>query len=420
MNDNTIVKVEHVSKKFCRYLRTSMRYGMLDIAKSLLRMSTKPDRLRKNEFWAVDDVSFELKKGECLGIIGANGSGKSTLLKMLNGIYMPDKGKIEIVGRVGPLIELGAGFHPMLTGRENIYINGAILGMNKEEIDSKFDEIVSFANIGDFLNTPVKNYSSGMLVRLGFAVAAHCDQDILLVDEVLAVGDESFRGKCVAKMKEFMNAGGSTIFISHSMPTVQSITERVIWLQDATVKQEGTPESVISAYIRDTISGAAPGAVTLPASEEIVIRNVNMTNQRKDSSEFRHGDTVTMEIGYDCFQRLETPSFDILFQRRDNKELAIRLNTAHDDVRATIEVGKGIISCTLHDLLLLPGTYDILLSVLLLPTSTLGNKAAFTRQTIGFMEISSSQASWERIAPVVQNYPPYLPHHEWRINQPYP
>ena len=157
---------------------------MHDIGRNLLRMGTKPDKLRKDEFWAVDDVSFELRRGETLGIIGPNGSGKSTILKMLNGIFMPDKGKIEINGRMGALIEVGAGFHPMLTGRENIYVNAAIRGMTKEDVDDKFDDIIEVADIGDFIDTPVKHYSSGMYVRLGFAVAVHCEPDVLLVDVV--------------------------------------------------------------------------------------------------------------------------------------------------------------------------------------------------------------------------------------------
>jgi len=184
------ITVDHVSKKYCKSLKRSMLYGVTDIGRNTLGLSSHSGNLRKSEFWAVDDVSFEVKKGETLGIIGPNGSGKTTLLKMLNGIFWPDKGKITVKGRVGALIEVGAGFHPLLTGRENIYINAAILGMTKEEVDEKFDDIVEFADIGDFLDTPVKFYSRGMYVRLGFAVAVHCEPDILLVDEVLAVGDK--------------------------------------------------------------------------------------------------------------------------------------------------------------------------------------------------------------------------------------
>ncbi|MFC2051136.1 ABC transporter ATP-binding protein [Chloroflexota bacterium] len=162
MDDEITIKVDHVSKKFCRYLKRSMLYSMQDIGRNLLGMSTKSDKLRKDEFWAVDYVSFEVRRGETLGIIGANGSGKTTLLRMLNGIFMPEKGKIEVKGRVGALIDIGAGFHPMLTGRENIYIKGTILGMSNKEMYDKFDGIVAFADIGDFLGMPVKNYSSGM------------------------------------------------------------------------------------------------------------------------------------------------------------------------------------------------------------------------------------------------------------------
>jgi len=185
MDDEIAIKVDHVSKKYCKSLKRAMVYGVTDIGRNTLGLSSHSENLRKHEFWAVDDISFEVRKGETLGIIGSNGSGKTTLLKMLNGIFWPDKGKITINGRVGALIEVGAGFHPLLTGRENVYINAAILGMTKEEVDEKFDSIIEFADIGDFLDTPVKFYSSGMYVRLGFAVAVHCEPDILLVDEVL-------------------------------------------------------------------------------------------------------------------------------------------------------------------------------------------------------------------------------------------
>ena len=193
MKNDVLVKVEGVSKKFCRNLKRSLWYGVKDISSELFG-STKNSQLRPKEFWAVDDVSFELKRGECLGLIGHNGAGKSTLLKMLNGLIKPDKGKITMKGRIGALIELGAGFNPILTGRENIYNNGAVLGFSKKEIDAKFDAIIEFAEIDDFIDTPVQNYSSGMKVRLGFAVAAQMEPDVLIIDEVLAVGDVGFRG----------------------------------------------------------------------------------------------------------------------------------------------------------------------------------------------------------------------------------
>jgi len=192
MQNDVIVEVDHLSKKYCKSLRRSMRYGIEDIGRNLLGLRSRSGVLREGEFWALNNISFQIKKGEVVGIIGPNGSGKTTLLKLLNGIFWPDQGKITVCGKIGVLIELGAGFHPSLTGRENIYINAAILGMTKDEVNEKFDSIIDFADIGDFIDTPVKHYSSGMFVRLGFAVAVHSDPDILLIDEVLAVGDVQF------------------------------------------------------------------------------------------------------------------------------------------------------------------------------------------------------------------------------------
>jgi ABC-type polysaccharide/polyol phosphate transport system ATPase subunit len=210
-----------------------MWYGATDIVRDGFCWHNNTGRLRKKEFWAVDDVSFELKRGEVLGIIGPNGSGKSTILKMLNGIILPDKGTITVRGRVGALIALGAGFHPQLTGRENVYINGAILGMTKREIDKKFDEIVEFSELREFLDTPVKHYSSGMYVRLAFSVAVHLDPDILLIDEVLSVGDIGFRSKSYDFIRRLQHKGVSIILISHNLPAVYEMCERtmLLWLE---------------------------------------------------------------------------------------------------------------------------------------------------------------------------------------------
>ncbi len=214
----TLIKVEDVSKKFCRSLKKSLWYGMQDLGREITgRRHGGEGQLRPDEFWAVNDISFELKRGECMGLIGANGAGKSTLLKILNGLIKPDRGQITIQGRIGALIELGAGFNPILTGRENIYVNGSVLGFTRQEIDEKFDSIVEFSEIAEFLDTPVQNYSSGMKVRLGFAVAAQMEPDVLLIDEVLAVGDTGFRMKCLNRIHELLESS-AVIFVSHSMP----------------------------------------------------------------------------------------------------------------------------------------------------------------------------------------------------------
>ena len=245
MINDTNIKIDGVSKKYCLSLRQTMAYGIRDVLKNAAGLPSASQMLRKGEFWALDNVYFEVKKGETNGIIGANGSGKTTLLKLLNGIFMPDKGRIEIEGRVGALIELGAGFHPLLTGRENIYVNGAIYGMSKKEIDKQFDAIVNFAEIGDFIDAPVKHYSSGMYVRLGFAVAVHCEPDILLIDEVLAVGDENFQNKCFNKIGELRKKGVTTIFVSHNMHHISAITEHVVLLAKGTSRYfNNTPEAI--------------------------------------------------------------------------------------------------------------------------------------------------------------------------------
>src|ERR1051326_1476368 len=229
MNRDNLIEVESVSKKFCRSLKRSLWYGVQDIGAELMGR-VKSQSLRKDEFWAVDDVSFELRRGDCLGLIGYNGAGKSTLLKMLNGLIKPDKGQIIIKGRVGALIELGTGFNPVLTGRENIYNNGAVLGLTQKEITEKFDSIVDFAEIGDFLDTPVQNYSSGMKVRLGFAVASHMEPDVLLVDEVLAVGDMSFLMKCYNQMDHLLQ-NTAMILVSHSMPQIARMATQIMLME---------------------------------------------------------------------------------------------------------------------------------------------------------------------------------------------
>ena len=249
MDRETVISVENVSKKYCKSLKKSMYYGAMDIGRNMLGLSSRSEKLRKDEFWALNDISFEVKKGETLGIIGPNGSGKTTMLKLLNGIFWPDKGKITVKGRVGALIELGAGFHPLLTGRQNVYINAAILGMKKKEVDKKFDDIVEFAGIGDFIETPVKFYSSGMFVRLGFAVAVYCEPDILVIDEVLAVGDIQFQIKCFRKMAYLKEMRKTIIIVTHDLRVIQRHTERVILLNKGAVYGVDVPKDAVNKYL---------------------------------------------------------------------------------------------------------------------------------------------------------------------------
>ena len=249
MSDEPVVKVEGVSKKFCRRLRYSLWYGLVDLAAELTARNGHGNlALRRAEFLAVDDVCFELRSGECVGLIGHNGAGKSTLLKMLNGLVRPDKGRISMRGRVGALIELGAGFSPILTGRENIYINGAVLGFSKSEIDAKFDEIVDFAELRDAIDAPVQTYSSGMYVRLGFAVAAQLNPDIFLIDELLAVGDVAFRMKCFQHLLEIKNTGKTIVVVSHNMIDMNRVCDRVVVLDDGRKIFDGDVSTGIATY----------------------------------------------------------------------------------------------------------------------------------------------------------------------------
>lgn len=216
---DVLIRAEGVSKKFCRSFKRSLWYGVQDVVSELNPFSPSSaggssEELRQEEFWAVSDVTFELRRGECLGLIGHNGAGKTTLLRMLNGLIKPDRGRIEIKGRVGAIIALGAGFNPLLSGRENVYVYGSVLGLTKHDIDRQIDDIIDFAELEDFIDAPVQSYSSGMQVRLGFAVATAMQPDVLLLDEVLAVGDMSFRHKCFNRINKIIKQC-AVIFVSH-------------------------------------------------------------------------------------------------------------------------------------------------------------------------------------------------------------
>ncbi|MBD1874005.1 ABC transporter ATP-binding protein [Nodosilinea sp. FACHB-131] len=257
---DTVIRVENLSKKYIigqqqqeRY--TALRDVLANKAKDITQIfnpKTKHQKSNSEEFWALKDVSFEVKRGDRIGIIGRNGAGKSTLLKVLSRITEPTRGHISIKGRVASLLEVGTGFHPELTGRENIYLNGAILGMSKLDIHRQFDAIVAFAEVEKFLDTPVKRYSSGMYVRLAFSVAAHLEPEILVVDEVLAVGDAAFQKKCLGKMEDVAEKEGRTVlFVSHNMATIQSLCNQVIFLNNGQVQAIGNPGAIIQLYLNE-------------------------------------------------------------------------------------------------------------------------------------------------------------------------
>ncbi len=238
MKNNIAISFNKVGKKFKKGRKLFLKQALLDFFKPQAQ----------EEFWALKDASFKVPIGQSIGIIGVNGSGKSTILKLIAGVLTPNKGKIEVNGRISPLIELGAGFHPELSGRDNIYLNGTILGLSKKEIDERFKDIVDFSEIADFIDTPVKHYSSGMYMRLGFSIAIHINPEILLVDEILAVGDIGFQEKCLKKMEQFHQNGVTIVIISHSMELVQRFCQRVILLDKGKIIDDGKSEKVIDKY----------------------------------------------------------------------------------------------------------------------------------------------------------------------------
>ncbi len=248
MNKAWTVRTEGLSKKFGRTLRSAMKYGLVDCGKRLVGMPAHPDILRSDEFWALDDIEFELEQGEALGIMGVNGSGKTTLLRILNGTFAPDRGCARLRGRVGALIAAGAGFSPMLTGRENIYVNGALVGMRPKEIDAKLEEIVDFAQLEEFIDMPVRNYSSGMSVRLGFSVAVMSHPEVLLIDEVLAVGDLSFQKKCFEYLQLLKRNGTSIMLVSHAIGAIWAVCDRGLYLHQGKQEMSGDLEAVCKCY----------------------------------------------------------------------------------------------------------------------------------------------------------------------------
>jgi lipopolysaccharide transport system ATP-binding protein len=362
MND-IVIKAEHVSKKFCKSLRYVMTYGALDITKDFFSIISKTEELRNGEFLAVNDVSFELKRGETLGIIGHNGAGKSTILKMLNGIYMPDKGRIQINGRVGALIEVGAGFHPMLTGRENIYVSGAILGISKKEIKKRFDDIVDFADIGDFLDTPVKYYSSGMYVRLGFAVAVFCEPDILLVDEVLAVGDKDFQIKCFQKISELVKNGVSIILISHNEYTIVEYTSKALFLKEGKQMFLGESEEAVTHYInnllqekKDRNEKELKGHAVNLRKKKIVgvtFRNSKMETIKKITC----GDALIVDFKYEVNEEIKNPIFGISFY--SNKQLMVGLFNSCASISLPPINGPGVVRLSVDSFLVPSGVYQV-------------------------------------------------------------
>jgi homopolymeric O-antigen transport system ATP-binding protein len=314
-----VISVENLSKRYIighqkqeRY--TALRDVLANGARSLANRLCHPFASPQNdptheEFWALKDVSFDIQQGDRVGIIGRNGAGKSTLLKILSRITEPTAGRVKIKGRVASLLEVGTGFHPELTGRENIFLNGAILGMSKAEIKSKFDEIVAFAEVERFLDTPVKRYSSGMYVRLAFAVAAHLEPEILIVDEVLAVGDAQFQKKCLGKMEEVGQEGRTVLFVSHNMGALRSLCDRAVLLRDGSLAAEGETETIISEYVKNFQHGVSSEVCFEFPDDAFDVRPLRLKIFGKDDREtaqFRIGEVWKFRLEFEVSTKINS------------------------------------------------------------------------------------------------------------------
>jgi lipopolysaccharide transport system ATP-binding protein len=370
-----VIRVKNISKE---YRLGTISHGTLyrDLQSGWARFRGKEDPNAKlgaattggakntgDRFLALNDVSFDVEQGETLGIIGRNGAGKSTMLKILSQVTAPTTGCIRIRGRIASLLEVGTGFHPELSGRENIFLNGAILGMRKAEIEEKFDEIVRFSEIDRFIDTPVKRYSSGMYVRLAFAVAAHLEPEILVVDEVLAVGDASFQKRCLGKMEDVAKGGRTVIFVSHNMGAIKKICSRAILLDEGRIVADGNSDQVVNQYLNSVYDRAALFSPK-PGSEyqDIVIEKALLKNgQGEVTTSFRPYDDLQVEIHYHALKRIPRPYFwiEVISSRAD----LFGANMLFDGARPEYIENRGVITCTFQNIPLLPRDYTIWFSI---------------------------------------------------------
>ncbi|MDE2027099.1 MAG: ABC transporter ATP-binding protein [Candidatus Omnitrophica bacterium] len=365
-----VIECQNVWKKFTKGEKLlSLRDAIPHFVKNLAHNNHPNGHLEEQEFWALKNINFTVQKGEVLGVIGPNGAGKSTMLKLLSRIIKPTKGSFAVNGRLSALIEITAGFHPDFTGRENVYFNGAILGMTTKEVDRKFDQIVDFSGVGEFIDTPVKRYSSGMYARLGFAVAAHVDPDVLLVDEVLSVGDMNFQAKCAEKMRELLNSGTTIALVSHNIPLVQSICSRILLLNHGEIIKDGSAEEVIPHY-QDIIFAQSEedlrkkialehNRIALSEDAHISIKDVLLFGENNvQSKNFEAGNSIKVEIRYDAQKPVPEPIIVANLIRADGV-LCCSINTRDAGQEPASLRGEGKIVLELGQMNLMPGVYHL-------------------------------------------------------------
>ncbi len=370
---NTVISIEHVSKSYqLGVIGTGTFYG--DLKRWWARQRGRPDPYRKigetnhgnrqgETLWALKDINFQIQQGEALGIIGRNGAGKSTLLKILSRVTVPTSGEVKVRGRIASLLEVGTGFHSELTGRENIYLNGAIMGMNKAEITRKFDEIVDFSGVEQFIDTPVKRYSSGMYVRLAFAVAAHLDPEILIVDEVLAVGDVEFQKKCLGKMGAVAHEGRTVLFVSHNLGAIQQLCNQAAVLNGGQISMIGSVNKAIEEYLSS--SNTASALYTPQKSQgytDLIIEKAVLKNSQGQATiNFTPNEDICVEIYFNALKKLARPNFWILVESGFGGLFGA--NMLFDGACPNYIEGRGIIACTFSGLQLIPRIYTITIGI---------------------------------------------------------
>jgi ABC-type polysaccharide/polyol phosphate transport system ATPase subunit len=360
-----VLGFDQVSKRY--RLRRGWHFSSLGEAIGRLRRRVRhADGTSPDFFWALRDVNFQIRRGESVGLIGANGAGKSTTLKILSRVTVPTSGTFSAVGKIGALIEVGAGFHFDLTGRENVFLNGAIMGMSRAEVEEKFERIVSFAEIERFIDTPIKYYSSGMAVRLGFAVAAHINPDILLVDEVLAVGDAAFQAKCLNKLAELREQDKTIVLVTHNMTNIVQHCDRVVWMDRGTVRAQGEPEAIVEQYLQAVQpQGAAAGvAPTLDSSAPIRIGSIMVQNHRGEPGEpLVYGARAIIEVQYEVTGPVTDPVIGITFENVNGHALG-GLTSRLDGVKLDVTHPTGVVRLVLDPVIFTRGMYKLTVSVL--------------------------------------------------------
>jgi lipopolysaccharide transport system ATP-binding protein len=351
---------ERQKYKALRDTLTDMIYSPFRIIRGTL---TPLDRVARadDSIWALKDLSFEINKGDVVGVIGRNGAGKSTLLKILSRITEPTEGYVDVCGRVGSLLEVGTGFHPELTGRENIYLNGSIIGMRKREIDRKFDEIVAFAEVEQFLDTPVKFYSSGMYMRLAFSVAAHLEPEILLVDEVLAVGDAAFQKKCLGKMGSVAKEGRTVLFVSHNMPIVRSLCQRCMIFDQGKLIMNGTSEESTISYVGSSLNATLSASVNFdkPVSASPWIRSITILSNGVPSANLSMGDHLSIAIQFASESPTRHPRLGLVISTQEGERVLCASNRFQPSRCYQAPVNEGVIHCELGIVPLMANRYSV-------------------------------------------------------------